>query len=86
MEDYFEFEDIRDPSRVRLAQTKLKGHATLCWKEFQRDKVENGEMKIARWRHMVARLKVKFIPRDYELELLKKLQKSKQRNMSVKDG
>lgn len=40
---------------------------------MQREKVENGEMKITRWRQMVVRLKAKFIPRDYELELFKKL-------------
>ena len=35
LEDYFDFED---PLRVRLAQTKLKGHATLFFKELQRDR------------------------------------------------
>lgn len=34
---------------------------------------------------MVARLKAKFIPGDYELELFKKLQNLKQRNMTVKE-
>ena len=29
LEDYFELEDIQDPFRVKLAQTKLKGHASL---------------------------------------------------------
>ena len=40
LEDYFELEDIGDLLRVRLAQTKLKGHATLWWKELQRDREE----------------------------------------------
>ena len=73
LEDYFELEDIGDPLRVRLAQIKLKGHATLWWKELQRDREEEGEMKITRWRLMVTKLKAKFIPDDYELELFKKL-------------
>ena len=34
LEDYFELEDIEHPLRVRLAQTKQKGHATLWWKEL----------------------------------------------------
>lgn len=34
LEDYFELEDIEDPLIVRLAQTKLKGHASLWWKEL----------------------------------------------------
>ena len=32
LEDYFQLEDIKDPLRVRLEQTKLKGHAALWWK------------------------------------------------------
>ncbi|XP_059075004.1 uncharacterized protein LOC131028527 [Cryptomeria japonica] len=51
----------------------------------QRDRVENGEMKITRWRQMVARFKDKFIMGDYELELFKMLQNLKQRIMSVKE-
>lgn len=34
---------------------------------------------------MVARLKAKFIPRDYEMELFQKLEKMKQKDMSVKE-
>ena len=29
LEDYFELEDIEDLLRLRIAQTKLKGHASL---------------------------------------------------------
>ena len=56
LEDYFELEDIEDPLRVRLAKTKLKGHVALWWKELQRDREEEGEMKITRWRLMVTKL------------------------------
>ena len=73
LEDYFELEDIEDPLRVRLTKTKLKGHAALWWKEWQRDREDEGEVKITRWRLMVTKLKAKFIPTNYELELFKKL-------------
>ena len=72
LEDYFELEEIEDPLRVRLAQTKLKEHATLWWKELQIDREEEGELKISRWRLMVTELKEKFIPIDYVLELFKR--------------
>ena len=85
LEDYFELEDIEDPLRVRLAQTKLKGHVALWWKELQRDREEEGEMKITRWRLMVTKLKAKVIHTNYELELFKKLQNLKQKDMTVKD-
>ena len=42
-------------------------------------------MKIARWRLMVTKQKAKFIPIDYELELFKKLQNLKQKDMTRKD-
>ena len=58
---------------MKLAQTKLNGHATLWWKELQRDREEEGEMKITRHRLMVSKLKAKFILANYELELSKRL-------------
>ena len=42
-------------------------------------------MKITRWRLIVTKLKAKFIPADYELELFKKLQNLKQKDMTMKD-
>ena len=84
LEDYFELESIEDPLRVKLAQTKLKGHVALWWNESQRDREEEGEMEITRWRLMVTKLKAKFILVDYELELFKKLQNVKHKDMTVK--
>ncbi len=69
LEDYIELEDIKDSQRVRLAETQLKDHAILWWKELVKDGEENGEIKITRQRVMVARLKAKFIPEDYDSEL-----------------
>ena len=43
------------------------------------------EMKISRWRLMVTKLKAKLIPADYELELFKKLQNLKQKDITIKD-
>ena len=34
LEDYFEFKDIEDSLKMRLAQKKLKGHIFLWWKEL----------------------------------------------------
>lgn len=42
-------------------------------------------MKITRQRLMVTKMKAKFIPTDYELELFKILQNVKQKDMHVKD-
>lgn len=85
LEDFFELEEIEDPLRVRLAQTKLKARVSLWWKELQRDREDEGEIKINRWRLMVTKLKANFIPADYELDLFKKLQNLKQKDLSVED-
>ena len=85
LEYCFELEDIQNPLIVRLAQTKLKRHISLWQKYLQRDIEEDCEMKITRWRLMVTKLEAKFIPVDYEIELFKRLQNLKQKDMIVKD-
>ena len=42
-------------------------------------------MKITRWKLMLTKLKATFILVDYELELFKKLQNLKQKDMTMKD-
>jgi len=44
-----------------------------------------GKEKIMKWDRMVTKLKNQFIPIDYELELLKRLQNLRQKNKSVKE-
>ena len=34
-EEYFEYEDIEDPDRVKFAKARLKGHAKIWWQEIQ---------------------------------------------------
>ena len=80
LEDYFELEEINDQLIVRFAQTKLSGHATLWWKEFQLDREEEGELKITKWRLMVTKLKAKFMLANYELDLFKRFQNLKQKD------
>ena len=31
LEEYFEYEDVRDPDRVKFAKAKLNGHAKILW-------------------------------------------------------
>ena len=31
LEEYFEYEDIKDPDRVNFVKVKLKGHAKIWW-------------------------------------------------------
>ena len=85
LEEYFEYEEIEDPNRVKFVKMKLKGHASIWWKEVQLERNQRGKGKITRWDRMVEKLKKQFIPVDYELDLLKKLQGLKQGSRSVKE-
>ena len=55
--EYFEYEEIEDPDRVKFAKAKLKGHAKVWWQEVQLDRNNRGKEKITKWERMVAKLK-----------------------------
>jgi hypothetical protein len=65
MEKYFDYEDIEEDNMVKHAVTRLKDHATLWWDELQAERRRNGMQKIKNWDKMVAKLKAKFIRKDY---------------------
>jgi hypothetical protein len=73
MEKYFNYEDVDEEKRVRHVVTKLKGHATLWWDELQAERRSKGKKKINNWDRMVAKLKEKFMPKDYQINLFRKL-------------
>ena len=71
LDTYFEYEDIEEDKKVRHVVTKLKGHATLWWDELQADRPCKGKQKIKSWDMMIAKMKVKLIPRDYQITLFR---------------
>jgi hypothetical protein len=62
---YFDYEDIDDEKKVKYVVTRLKGHTMLWWEELQADKRSKGKSRIKSWDRIVAKLKDKFIPKDY---------------------
>jgi hypothetical protein len=85
MDKYFDYEDIDEEKKVKHVVTRMKGHATLWWDELQADKRRKGKAKIKSWDRMVAKFKAKFMPKDYQLNLFRKLQNLRQKGMSVKE-
>ena len=85
MEKYLDYEDVEKDNMVKHAVTILKGHAVLWWYELQAKCRKNGKKKIKNWYRMVAKLKAKFIPRDYQINLYRRLQNLKQRGLLVKE-
>jgi hypothetical protein len=85
MNEYLDYEDVDEEKKVKHVVTILKGHITLWWDELQANRRSKGKQKIKSWDRMVAKLKDKFIPKDYQINLFKRLQNLRQKGMSVKE-
>jgi hypothetical protein len=85
LDTYFDYENIEEDKKVRHAITRLKGHAALWWDELQADRHCQGKQKIKSWDRMIAKMKAKFIPRDYQISLFRRMQNLRQKLMSVKE-
>jgi hypothetical protein len=85
LDTYFDYEDIEEDKKVRHAITRLKGHAALWWDELQADRRCQGKQKIKSWDRMIAKMKEKFIPRDYQISLFRRMQNLRQKLMTVKE-
>jgi hypothetical protein len=85
LDTYFDYEDVEEDKKVKHVVTRLKGHATLWWDELQGDRRCQGKQKIKSWDRMIANMKVKFIPRDYQITLFRKMQNLRQKMMIVKE-
>jgi hypothetical protein len=65
LDTYLDYEDVEEYKKVKHVVTRLKGHASLWWDELQADRHCQGKQKIKSWDKMIAKMKEKFIPRDY---------------------
>ena len=74
LDKYFDYEDVEEDKKVKHVVTRLKGHATLWWDELQDDRHYKGKQKIKSWDRMVAKMKAKFIPKDYQITLFWRMQ------------
>ena len=73
LDTYFDYEDVEEDKKVKHVVTRLKGHATLWWDELQDNRRCNGKKKIKRWEEMIVKMKEKFIPRDYQIALFRRM-------------
>jgi hypothetical protein len=74
MDKYFDYEDVDGGKKVRHVVSRLKGHETLWGHKLQAERRSKGKQKIKNWDRMVAKLKDKFIPKDYKINLFRKFQ------------
>jgi hypothetical protein len=85
MEKYFNYENVDEEKKVKHVITRLNGHAILWRDELQADRRCKGKQKINNWDKMVAKLKDRFIPKDYQINLFRKLQNLRQKDLIVKE-
>jgi hypothetical protein len=85
LDTYFDYEDVEEDKKVRHAVTCLKGHAALWWDELQADRCCKGKQKIKSWDRMIAKMKAKFIPIDYQITLFRRMQNLRQKLMTMKE-
>jgi hypothetical protein len=85
LDTYFDYEDIEEDKKVRHVVTKLKGHAALWWDELQAERRSRGKQNIKSWDRMITKMKAKFIPRDYQITLFRRMQNLRQKLMSVRE-
>ena len=66
---YFDYEEISEDKRVKFATTRLKGHASLWWDSVKAERKRLNKQPIKKWTRMEAKLKGKFLPKDYQIAM-----------------
>jgi hypothetical protein len=74
LDTYFDYDEVKEDKKVKHPVTRLKGHAALWWDELQDDRHCKGKQKIKSWDRMITKMKAKFIPRDYQITLFRRMQ------------
>ena len=69
MEKFFEHENAHDSRKVKIAITRLKGHASLWWENLQTNRQRRRKENIRTWLKMVNNVNKKFLPVDYQVSL-----------------
>eukprot|EP00253_Pinus_taeda_P030633 PITA_30633 len=76
---------LNEDKQVKFSATKLKGHMSLWWDNIQVERKRLHKQPIKKWAKMEAKLKEKFLPKDYHIMLYRQVQNLKQRGMTVKE-
>ena len=65
MDKFFDYNEIDDERKVKFAFTRLKGHPSLWWNGVQTERRNKGKLSIKNWDRMVAKLRGKFLPKEF---------------------
>jgi hypothetical protein len=65
MERVFEYYDILDHMKVKIVSIKLKGRASVWWKQIRIQRTQLGKTKVKTWTKMKQKLQGQFLPFNY---------------------
>jgi hypothetical protein len=65
--------------------TRLKGHASLWWNSVQAERRKKNKLLIKRRDRMVAKMRAKFLPKDYKLYLYRQMKNLRKRLLSIRE-
>jgi hypothetical protein len=85
MDKYFNYEYIEEDKKVKHCVTRLKGRASLWREELQDDRQCKGKQRIKIWDRMVEKMKARFIPTNYQINLFRRMKNFRQKGMIVKE-
>ncbi|XP_052733912.1 uncharacterized protein LOC128196572, partial [Vigna angularis] len=85
VEQLFECHQIDDERRVTMASLSFQGYALIWWTALVKDHRLRHLPPIRYWNEMRAALRRRHVPAYYDREIMDKLHKLQQRNMSVEE-
>ena len=85
VEQLFECYEVSEEKKVPLATLSFQGHTLHWWTALVRDKRLHNEPTIVYWNDLKSALRRRHIPSYYHSELMDKLHKLNQKNMSIEE-
>ena len=85
LDRYFDYEEIEKDKKVKLVVTRLKGQEALWWHSVQAKRKKKNKLVIKSWDRMIAKMRGKFFPKDYQLSLNRQMKNLRQSSLTVKE-
>ena len=83
MENHFECYGTSNVQKFKVEKSRLRGNALTWWKFVQIERENEGKNPIVTWKGMVAKIKQAYIPEDYEIQLHRRRQNLRKKDMDV---
>jgi len=77
LKKHFDYVEVKEDKQVRFVVTRLRWNASLWWDGVQEESILKHKAKINSLSRTPAKLKGKFLPKDYQLILFRRMQNIK---------